>query len=182
MGEWLSAGGWSSVSAALLTLLVVAAAWTDVREHRIPNVLVLSGLVLALLLAHLPGGSVARALTGALAGFAMGLPLYWLRAMGAGDVKLMAMAGAFVGGTDAIVACLVIFIVGGVLGLVAVARRRAFARVGSNLKQIAFGGGAMVGRVDLDPSSSSVGVQPYGVAIAAGTILYLALAKGGVFQ
>ncbi len=27
----------------------------------------------------------------------------------------------------------------------------------------------------------SVGVQPYGVAIAAGTILYLAVVKGGIF-
>jgi hypothetical protein len=25
-------------------------------------------------------------------------------------------------------------------------------------------------------------VQPYGVAIAAGTILYLAIVKGGIFQ
>jgi prepilin peptidase CpaA len=182
MGEWLASGGWSSVSAVVLALLVVAAACIDVREHRIPNALVLSGIVIALLMAHLPGGSVVRALSGALAGFAMGLPLYWLRAMGAGDVKLMAMAGAFLGGADAVIACLVIFMVGGVLGLVAVARRRAFARLGENLKQIALGSGAAVGRADLDPSSRSVGVQPYGVAIAAGTILYLALAKGGILQ
>jgi prepilin peptidase CpaA len=182
MGEWLASGGWSWVSAVAVTVLVVAAAFIDVREHRIPNLLVLSGIVIALLMAYLPGGSVTRALSGALAGFAMGLPLYWLRAMGAGDVKLMAMAGAFLGGAEAVMACLVIFIVGGVLGLVAVARRRAFARLGDNLKQIALGGGALVGRADLDPASRSVGVQPYGVAIAAGTVLYLALVKGGIFQ
>jgi hypothetical protein len=34
----------------------------------------------------------------------------------------------------------------------------------------------------IDAPNRSVGVQPYGVAIAAGTVLYLALAKGGIFQ
>ena len=98
------------------------------------------GVAAALLLAHLPGGSVSGALVGIAVGLAMGLPLYWLRAMGAGDVKLMGMVGAFLGGADTFAATLVIFVVGGVLGLVAVARRRAFGQLGANLKQMAFGG------------------------------------------
>ena len=50
MGEWLVSGGWSWASAIAVTVLVVAAARIDVREHRIPNALVLSGIVIALLL------------------------------------------------------------------------------------------------------------------------------------
>jgi prepilin peptidase CpaA len=184
-GTWLSSGGWQAVSFAVLVALLVGAAVVDVREHRIPNALVFPGIAVALLLAHLPGGSLSGSLAGIAVGLAMGLPLYWLRAMGAGDVKLLGMVGAFLGGSDTFAATLVIFAVGGVLGLVAVARRRAFAQLGANLKQMTFGGlvntMTSAGPV-IDAPARSVGVQPYGVAIAAGTVLYIALAKGGIFQ
>jgi prepilin peptidase CpaA len=137
------------------------------------------------LFAHLPGGSLSGSLLGIAVGLAMSLPLYWLRAMGAGDVKLLGMVGAFLGGADTFAATLVIFAVGGVLGLVAVARRRAFGQLGANLKQMTFGGlvntMTSAGPV-IDAPNRSVGVQPYGVAIAAGTVLYLAVAKGGIFE
>jgi prepilin peptidase CpaA len=185
MSNWLAAGGWQVVSAVVLVALLIGAAWIDVREHRIPNAIVFPGVVAALLLAHLPGGSLSSSLVGIAVGLAMGLPLYWLRAMGAGDVKLLGMVGAFLGGGGAFAATLVIFAVGGVLGLVAVARRRAFAQLGANLKQMTFGGlvntMTSAGPV-IEAPGRSVGVQPYGVAIAAGTVLYLALAKGGIFQ
>jgi prepilin peptidase CpaA len=184
-GTWLSSGGWQTVSLVLLVALLVGAAAVDVREHRIPNALVFPGVAAALLLAHLPGGSLSGSLAGIAVGLAMGLPLYWLSAMGAGDVKLLGMVGAFLGGADTFAATLVIFAVGGVLGLIAVARRRAFGQLGANLKQMTFGGlvNTMTsGGPVIDAPSRSVGVQPYGVAIAAGTVLYLALAKGGIFQ
>jgi prepilin peptidase CpaA len=184
-GTWLSSGGWQAVSLVVLVALLVAAAVVDVREHRIPNAIVFPGVVAALLLAHLPGGSLSSSLVGIAVGLAMGLPLYWLRAMGAGDVKLLGMVGAFLGGSGTFAATLVIFAVGGVLGLVAVARKRAFAQLGANLKQMTFGGlvntMTSAGPV-IEAPGRSVGVQPYGVAIATGTVLYLALAKGGIFQ
>ena len=185
MNNWLATLGWQAVGTSVLIMLLIGAAWVDIREHRIPNVLVFSGAALALMLAHLPGGSITSSIAGIAVGIAMGLPLYWLRAMGAGDVKLMGMAGGFLGGAEMFVAALVIFLVGGVLGLVAVARRRAFGQLGANLKQMTFGGlvntMTSAGPV-IDAPSRSVGVQPYGVAIAAGTVLYLVLAKGGIFQ
>lgn len=184
-GEWLSGSGWQTASLALLAVLLVTAASVDVREHRIPNALIFPGAVAALLFAHLPGGSLSGSLAGVAVGLAMGLPLYWLRAMGAGDVKLMGMTGAFLGGVDMFGAALVIFVVGGVMGLVAVARRRAFAQLGANLKQMTYGGlvNAMTNSGPaIEAPGRSVGVLPYGVAIAAGTLLYLALLKGGIFQ
>jgi prepilin peptidase CpaA len=184
-GGWLASGGWKTVNVFVLAGLLIGAAWIDVRKRRIPNALVFPGAVLALLIAHLPGGSVSGSLTGIVVGLAMGLPLYWLHAMGAGDVKLMGMAGAFLGGAHMFAAALVIFVVGGLLGLVVVARRRAFAQLGANLKQMTIGGlvnsNTNTGPT-IDAPDRSVGVQPYGVAIAAGTILYLALAKGGIFE
>lgn len=184
MGSWLASGGWQTIGTVVLVLLLVTAALIDVRQHRIPNALVFPGAAIALLLACLPGGSLAGWLSGVAVGLAMGLPLYWLHAMGAGDVKLMAMVGAFLGAGDMFAAAIVTFVVGGLLGIVAVARRRAFAQLGANLKQIATGGmlDAASGMPALQAPVQSVGVQPYGVAIAAGTILYLVLLKGGVFQ
>ncbi len=131
-GSWLAAGGWQFLVCAALVALLIGAAWIDVLQHRIPNILVFSGAALALLMAHLPGGSVTHCIAGIAVGMAMGLPLYWLRAMGAGDVKLMGMVGAFLGAGDMFAAALVIFVVGGVLGLVAVARQRAFGQLAVN--------------------------------------------------
>lgn len=184
MGAWLASGGWQLLGVAALVALLIGAAWIDVQQHRIPNILVFSGVAIALLLAHLPGGSVTHCIAGIAVGMAMGLPLYWLRAMGAGDVKLMGMVGAFLGAGDMFAATLVIFVVGGLLGLVAVARQRAFGRLAANMKEMVSVGLANAasgsGSVIVAPTRS-VGVQPYGVAIAAGTILYLSVLKGGLF-
>lgn len=185
MNAWLASGGWQGVGDVVLVALVCGAAWIDVREHRIPNALVLSGVAAALLLAHAPGGSAAPVFAGLAVGMAMTLPLYWLRTMGAGDVKLMGMVGAFLGAGDAFAATLVVFVVGGVLGLAAAARRHALVELGANMKQMVLGGVANVAARSgpaVEPPVRSVGVQPYAVSIAVGTILYLALLKGGVFQ
>ena len=62
---------------------------------------------------------LSAALTRWLAGLALGLllllPLYLLGACGAGDVKLMAMTGAFLGPQDALGAILMTFLAGGLL-------------------------------------------------------------------
>jgi prepilin peptidase CpaA len=182
-GAWLAAGGWHTVSFAVLVALLFGAALVDIREHRIPNALVFPGAVVALLMAHLPGGSVSGSFIGIAVGIGMTLPLYLLRAMGAGDVKLMGMVGAFLGGGDMFAASMVIFVVGGVLGLVAVMRQRAFRQLALNMKQMVFDGlvNTMAGSGSaIAAPTRSVGVQPYGVAIAGGTMLYLAVVKGGL--
>lgn len=180
MSQWLLAGGWQAVGGAMLVALLIGAAWVDIRSHRIPNKLVFPGVIVALLLAHLPGGSLSSSLIGIAIGMGVTLPMYWLRAMGAGDVKLMGMVGGFLGGVDIIGATLVIFVVGGALGLLAAFRKRAVRELGGNLKEMAYGGlfSTMAGGRPAVPAPiRSVGVQPYGVAIAAGTVLYLAIVK-----
>lgn len=77
-------------------------------------------MVAGIALTLLPGLStlsVTEALLGVLAGFAILLPGYVLGKTGAGDVKLMAMAGAYLGLSGTVIAALVTFITGGVVAL-----------------------------------------------------------------
>jgi prepilin peptidase CpaA len=89
----------TEIRLVLVVAFVVAAAGFDVRTHRIPNWLVLLGAVTCIagqmIQPALLGFGSAGALKGIAVGFAILLPLYLLRATGAGDVKLMAMVGAY---------------------------------------------------------------------------------------
>ncbi len=80
----------------LLAMLVATAAIFDLRCRRIPNWLVLAGIVVGLgWNAHSSGFSgMGRAATGLGLVFALYLPFYLIRALGAGDVKLLAAIGA----------------------------------------------------------------------------------------
>ncbi|WP_374584308.1 prepilin peptidase [Pseudoduganella sp.] len=137
----------------ILLCLVCQAAASDLAWRRVPNVLVLAGLLLALALHWRLGGSGAllgQALAGGVVGLLLFLPMYALGGMAAGDVKLMAMAGSFVGPAQALQLGVLSALAGGVLALcwLLAARRRGVVADG----------------------------MPYAVAIAIGTIATIALA------
>lgn len=89
-------------SALFLTLLF-GIALSDARFYVIPDQFSLGGLALGVLLALGPGGpTIRQALTGAALGYgllwlvrAVGEKAFGREAMGGGDVKMMAMVGAF---------------------------------------------------------------------------------------
>lgn len=94
-----------SLRMAVFLTILLGIALTDAQHYIIPNEFSLGGLVLGLALAALSGG---LPLLHAVEGAALGLGLLWLigrlgqwafhkPAMGGGDVKMMAMVGAFVG-------------------------------------------------------------------------------------
>lgn len=97
--------GWQALSTAIFFTLLFGIALTDARAYIIPDEFSLGGLVLGLLLSLAPGGiSPLRAATGAALGFALlyavavaGEWAFKKPAMGGGDIKMMAMVGAFVG-------------------------------------------------------------------------------------
>lgn len=107
------------LAAYILVATVLIALITDVVTHRIPNNLLGPALALALVIATTTGGAngLMVSLAGLAVGFAVLLPIYALGAMGAGDVKLLAVAGAFLGPEGALVAGLGTFMAGAVLGL-----------------------------------------------------------------
>jgi prepilin peptidase CpaA len=83
----------------LLSGILATAVYSDLRWHRIPNWLSVTGLVAGLVLQTVATG--AHGLVSGVLGAGVGLvcfaPLYLLRAMGAGDVKLLAAVGCFMG-------------------------------------------------------------------------------------
>ncbi|MFD1693494.1 prepilin peptidase [Azotobacter chroococcum] len=83
----------------VLLALLGCAVVVDVCRHRIPNSLVLIGMVLSLLCQFSLTGmnGLISCWLGVLVGFGLFLPFYSLGGMAAGDVKLMAMAGDFLG-------------------------------------------------------------------------------------
>jgi prepilin peptidase CpaA len=98
MAQTFGPGAWDLVRIALLLALLAAAALTDLRSSRIPNVLTFGGATIALCLAFaVPGPHFAGALIAAVGALLALLPFYALGALGAGDVKLLAMVGAFTG-------------------------------------------------------------------------------------
>jgi prepilin peptidase CpaA len=102
----------------MLTILGIAVL-SDLQDRRIPNQLVVFGLLLGLTgqtwLAE--GGGLTIAASGALVGLVCLLPFYISGGMGAGDVKLMAVCGAFLGPQYALVASAATLLVGGVIGV-----------------------------------------------------------------
>ncbi len=101
---WLGPGLEAARISAFLTILL-GIALTDARHYLIPDEFTLGGLGLGLVLAAAPGGfSLTRAVIGAATGFAvlwavavLGEKAFKKPAMGGGDIKMMAMVGAFVG-------------------------------------------------------------------------------------
>lgn len=99
--------GWSvtAVAGAVFFTILLGITMTDAREYIIPDEFSLGGLALGILFS-LPGGfaGISAALLGAGAGFAilwgvgaLGTRMFKEEAMGGGDIKMMAMVGAFVG-------------------------------------------------------------------------------------
>jgi prepilin peptidase CpaA len=163
-----------------LLLLVVGAAVNDLASRRIPNRLLLAGALAALALhagAAAPGAALLTALAGGALGLALFLPLYCLRGMAAGDVKLLATVGVFVGPATIFQIAVLSMCAGGVMALAVVIAngrwRAALVNVRSLLRPLWMRllGLPLVAEPMPGPS---VGNIPYGLAIAAGTLFTLA--------
>lgn len=164
----------------LLALLLIAA-WKDIRYYRIPNALFFSGTLIGLLLntllpQEMGGLGILPSLTGLSIGLIVLLPLYLLRAMGAGDIKLMAMIGTFVGPSSILIVTLYVFLAGGALAFAVILLKGKLSRLLDNFRimlMLRLAGSSTPSRFSTETLPKSVGKLPYGVAIAAGTFAYL---------
>lgn len=126
------------IAGAVALAVGFAACVTDVRERRIPNVLTFGAAVAALLVHGLTGGSSAllQAAGGWLLGTVLFLPFFLLGGMGAGDVKLLAALGAWLGPSDAFWIAIYASLAGGVCAI-AVALGHGYLRTAlSNVRSM----------------------------------------------
>lgn len=175
----------STLPLLLLLVLLGVAVVTDARARRIPNAVVFPGMLAAFALhALLPAGAGlftapvgGLGILSALGGWALGLglllPMYALRLMGAGDVKLLAMVGAFVGAGQILTVGLLTLVAGGVLALGFAAWQRNLRRLVANAYYMALHTtySALAGTVAAPtvPPESASGRLPYAIAIASAT-------------
>ena len=175
----------------VLSGIFALALWHDIRSRRIPNRLIVLGSISGLLL-HLllpPGAGLFSSPVGSLgivfslSGFAVGLlillPFYALHTLGAGDVKLMALVGAFIGPQAVVEATLLTMLCGGLLALVVAAWSGELLQVIVNLQQMLYrlkwGGLTKIGASIHEPVVET-GKLAYAIAIACGTLAQLLLA------
>jgi leader peptidase (prepilin peptidase) / N-methyltransferase len=116
---------WQALSVAVFFTLLLGIALTDARSYIIPDEFSLGGLVLGLALSPLAGGvTLVQSVAGAAVGFGFLfltglLGEWWLKkpAMGGGDIKMMAMVGAFLGPIGAILTIFMGALVGTIIFL-----------------------------------------------------------------
>lgn len=162
---------------ALLALIAIASLY-DVKSRRIPNWLIVTGLASSLFYQTFSGYGYGFTfwITGLGVGFLSFLPLYVIRAMGAGDVKLMAAVGSFVGGIAAFQTVVLTLLAGGALALLVMLWNRSWKLVFENISLMTTNMtiNAMTRQLPkAEAPVKSAGNLPYGVAIAAGTLLYI---------
>ena len=125
--------GWSAllVVRLIFACLMVVLFAIDLEHHLLPNVITLPGIIVGLVFSAV----VPPGLTDALIGVAAGGGVLWLIAeayyrfsghegMGGGDIKMLAMIGAFLGWQMVLVTLVLSSIAGSVIGLLVIALRR----------------------------------------------------------
>jgi prepilin peptidase CpaA len=121
-------------SAAVLVIGLTACGF-DVATRRIPNLLTFGAAIAGLVFAILTGGlsGLALSLGGLAVGLAIFFPIFLLRGIGAGDVKLLACLGAWFGPLGALWTALYAALVGGAMAVVVILSRgyvkQAFANI-----------------------------------------------------
>jgi prepilin peptidase CpaA len=154
---------------------LIVACISDIRARRIPNKLVATVLVLGVLVSAasdpvMPG--LLKALGGVSVGLVVWLPGWLLRMMGAGDVKLFAAAGAWLGPFGALNAALFAAVSGGVLALIWMVAVRGAAGTHRSLWSVVAAPRTLLNaRTD---STNSRELVPYSLAITVGVAVQLA--------
>ena len=160
-------------------ILVIASIWTDVRTQRIPNSVVLVGIVAGLSTSMLTDGiGILNSLMGGSLGLILFLPFYFYRILGAGDAKLLMAIGTFSGSPGIVYIALITGISGGILALLMAVYYQSFVQVAKNTHSAVE---IFVSQYSLRKKISAHGLEiskrkfPYAIAIGTGTLIYFIL-------
>ena len=165
----------------LLLVVVAVAGFYDLRFRRIPNWLVLIGLIVGIGLNSFlfEWAGLQRALLGMGLALLVYFPLYLLRAMGAGDAKLMAAVGSILGPGNWLAVFVLTSVLGGLVALIVLLFagriRKAFWNVGWILNEVIHMRAPYHSSEELDVRSPRAMRMPHGVMIAFGSAAFLAV-------
>jgi prepilin peptidase CpaA len=160
---------------ALTILLTALAALVDFRSRKIPNWLTVpafvAGITLRTVLFGWPGAK--SALEGAGLALLLLLPLVLLRALGAGDWKLMGAVGAFLGPLMFLFVLLGSILISGLMAVVEMARTKRVRETLQNMWVLVHGfftfGLRANPKISLD--NPELLKLPFGVAVAIATVV-----------
>ena len=167
----------------LMAVLVLTAAIYDFITRRIPNWLTASGVLVGLGFNLLLYGAMGLRSAGLGLAIAFGVyfVFYLLRAMGAGDVKLMAALGALVGPAYWFSLFVLSSLLGAVFALILLLSkgqlRKTLWNVGYVISELIRFRAPYLAKPDLDVNSKSAITLPHGVTIACGALLSVLLSR-----
>jgi prepilin peptidase CpaA len=152
-----------TVTIPLLVILAVAVV-TDARHRKIPNAISLGGAVLGVIAQCTLHGTAGLwlSMSGWVLCLAAFLPFYMVGGMAAGDVKLMAAVGAFLGPVDGLLAMIGALATGGIIGVACIA---------AGVLRTGWRGGPKTDSYMTAVRAISLQKIPYAGAIAFGAVL-----------
>jgi len=128
---WRYGPGWLLVSRLLFGCMLIVLFFIDLRHRILPNVITIGGTLLGFILSFVtpPGwvSSLIGLVIGALIPFALAeayLRLRKIEGLGMGDVKMLALIGAFLGWQLVLLTLAVASVLGSIVGLGLIAARR----------------------------------------------------------
>jgi prepilin peptidase CpaA len=163
---------WQFGLVGILTVALV----TDLQTRKIYNWLTFPAMLVGLVLSVAFGGlaGLQASLIGFFAGslvFALGF--FMGGAMGAGDVKLMAAIGLWLGWPNVVASVLYVTVCGGVVALASTIYHGTLPKLLKNLYWAMMGLAMPGGKASVAAEDSAAPPLPYGVSIFLGTVLAL---------
>lgn len=169
---------WANWHIKLVCLVLVVAAYIDGKQLRVPNWITFPMVLAGLTYNAWEGGwsGLGEGLLGMVVGLGCLLPLYCVGGMGAGDVKLMAGIGAWLGWELTLFAFCVSAVVGAVMALVMVLCSQRFRHHYANFLLIlnewmTIRDPRELARIAAERKPTMM-LLPYGIPICIGSIGY----------
>jgi prepilin peptidase CpaA len=163
----------------LVIAVLTIAVYTDLRWRLIKNVLTVPTMILGLLLHFLIGGwsGLIFGVLGLAVGFGLMMIPFAFGQMGGGDVKLMTALGSLLGAYAILNVFLYTTLAGGLLALGFAARHKESFNTLRRAGQLAKGLFSFHTDKNRTSEDDKPITMPYGLAIAAGTLIYLTVGK-----
>lgn len=156
-----------------LFIMLGAAFLTDIQSMKIPNWITVTGMVSGVIYHGIAHGweGVVFSVSGLAAGFGLLIMMYWLRAVGGGDVKLFGGIGAWTGIGFTLSSMMYSILIAGAIGIVILLfRRELFVRMRNVCERVL--GAVILRSAGPVQAGAAKSLQfPFMIAVLPGTLL-----------